>query len=517
MGSKVNKIFKNTVYLYGNTAFSMFVSLLSTRLILNALGKDDFGIFCIVGGAIALLGFINGGMAGATQRFINYAEGAGLKENKIKIFNASISIHLGISLISFVVLEIAFFLFFNGILNIPTDRIYAAKWIYQFSVLSTILTIQTTPYNALINAHEDLKYYSNVGFIFTFIKLIIAILIVYISTDKLILYGILTTISCLLNIIIVQTFCRFHYDECIFSPRKYFDKNIAKEMLSYASYTFLTTITSASSVYGGNIVVNNFFGTSINAAQGVASQISGQLMVFPNNLLMAINPIIGKSAGNKDYNSMIKYALTSSKLSFFILLFFAIPFILETNWIMSIWLKNIPEWAIIFCQLEVIRRLLDQLLVGLRNAISADGHIKYYSKIQSFLYILPLPITFILLSCGFQPVWLYINWILCLNIFASYNVIQQAHRYCHLNRKVFFTSLVSRCIIVAVIMAAVGSFPHFFIGPSLWRSILVGMLTSISFVISVWYLALTDIEKQIAVHIIQLIKSKIPFKNSTQS
>ena len=111
MGSKVNKIFKNTVYLYGNTAFSMFVSLLSTRLILNALGKDDFGIFCIVGGAIALLGFINGGMAGATQRFINYAEGAGLKENKIKIFNASISIHLGISLISFVVLEIAFFLF----------------------------------------------------------------------------------------------------------------------------------------------------------------------------------------------------------------------------------------------------------------------------------------------------------------------------------------------------------------------------------------------------------------------
>lgn len=214
---------------------------------------------------------------------------------------------------------------------------------------------------------------------------------------------------------------------------------------------------------------------------------------------------------------MIKYALTSSKLSFFILLFFAIPFILETNWIMSIWLKNIPEWAIIFCQLEVIRRLLDQLLVGLRNAINADGHIKYYSKIQSFLYILPLPITFILFSYGFQPVWLYISWILCLNIFASYNVIQQAHRYCHLNRKIFFTSLVSRCIIVAMIMATVGSFPHFFIGPSLWRSFLVGMLTSISFIISVWYLALTDIEKQIAVHIIQLIKSKIPFKNSTQS
>lgn len=517
MDSKVNTIFKNTAYLYGNTAFSMFVSLLSTRLILNALGKDDFGIFCIVGGAIALLGFINGGMAGATQRFINYAEGAGLKDNKTKIFNASVSIHLGISLISFIALEIAFFIFFNGLLNIPADRVYAAKWIYQFSVLSTILTIQTTPYNALINAHEDLKYYSVVGFIFTFIKLIIAILIVYIDTDKLILYGILITVSCLLNIIIVRAFCHSHYNECIFNPLKYFDKTTAKEMLSYAGYAFLTTITSGLSVYGGNIVVNNFFGTSINAAQGVASQISGQLMVFPNNLLMAINPIIGKSAGSKDYASMIKYALTSSKLSFLILLFFAIPFLIETDWVMSIWLKNVPDWAVIFCQLEVIRRLLDQLLVGLRNAINADGHIKHYSKIQSILYILPLPITFILFSCGFQPVWLYVNWILCLNIFACYNVVQQAHQYCLLNRREFFTLFVGRCVIVAGVMFVIGYLPHYFLSPSLWRIILVGMLTSLSFIVSMWYFALTSAEKQVAVHAVQLIKSKIPFKNSIQS
>lgn len=511
MNSKVNTIFTNTAYLYGNTVLSMFVSLLSTRLILNALGKEDFGIFCIVGGAIALLGFINGGMAGATQRFINYAEGAGLKENKTKIFNASVSIHLGISFLSFIALEIAFFIFFNGVLNVPLDRIYAAKWIYQFTVLSTILTIQTTPYNALINAHEDLKYYSVVGFILTFIKLVIAILITYIDTDKLIFYGILTTISCLLNIIIVRAFCHTHYGECIFNPRKYFDINVAKEMFSYAGYAFLTTITSAFSVYGGNLVINNFFGTSINAAQGVASQISGQLMVFPNNLLMAINPIIGKSAGNKDYKAMIKYALTSSKLSFLILLFFAIPFILETDWIMAIWLKEVPDWAVIFCQLEVIRRLLDQLLVGLRNAINADGHIGHYSKVQSILYILPLPITFVLFYCGFQPVWLYISWILCLNIFACYNVIQQAHHYCHLHKRDFFISLVGRCIIVTGIMFIIGYLPQCFIKPSLWRVILVGTLTSLSFFVSVWYLALTSTEKLVAVRAIQLIKNKIPF------
>lgn len=298
----------------------------------------------------------------------------------------------------------------------------------------------------------------------------------------------------------------------MFKPKRYFDVKVAKEMLSFAGCAFLTTLTSALSVYGGNLVINNFFGTSINAAQGVASQISGQLMVFPNNFLMAINPVIGKSAGAKDYGSMIKYALTSSKLSFLILLFFAVPFIIEANWIMKIWLKNVPEWAVIFCQLEVVRRLFDQLLVGIHNSINAEGHIKRYSMTQSVLYVMPLPICIVLFSLGYSPVWLYICWILFLNVFASYNAILQAYRYCHLCRKDFFTLLVFRCFLVALIMVGAGLIPHYLISNPIIRFMTVGLFTSLTFIVSVWYIAFTLDEKRIAVSAIRQIKTKVLLK-----
>lgn len=509
MNSQIIKIYKNSLYIYGNTAFSILVSLLSTRLILNALGSSDFGIFCIVGGAIGMLGFINGAMAGATQRFINYAEGAGKELEKKKIVNASISIHFCISIIALITFEIAYYFFFNGILNIPEERVNAAKTIYQFTVISTILTILTTPYNALINAHENLKYYSLVGCLFTFIKLIIAIIIVYAITDKLILYGLLITLSSALNIIIVRLYCHKNYPECVFSPRKYFDINIVKRMFSFAGCTLLTTATSMLSVYGGNIVINKFFGTSINAAQGVASQISGQLMVFSNNMLMAVNPVIGKKAGAQDYTSMIKYAITSSKISFLILAFFAIPFIIEADWIMKFWLKEVPEWAVLFLKLELMRRLLEQLIIGIKNAIVADGNIKDLSKVQSIIYLLPLPITYVLFNFNFQPYWLYITWIIFLNIIAGYNIIQQAKKYCNLNIKQFFQALVIKCIISSLIIFLFGLIPHFLISQSFTRVIIVGITTSSVYGLITWKYCLAENEKNIVKGIISTTKQKI--------
>ncbi|RGZ54917.1 hypothetical protein DW982_10410 [Phocaeicola plebeius] len=509
INSQISKIYKNSIYIYGNTAFSMLVSLISTRLILNALGSSDFGIFCIVGGAIGMLGFINGSMAGATQRFINYAEGAGQETEKRRIVNASIFIHFCISFVALIAFEIAYYFFFNGILNIPHDRIYAAKIIYQFTVISTLLTIQTTPYNALINAHEDLKYYSIIGCIFTFIKLLIAIIIVVTSHDKLILYGFFTTITSLLNIIIVRIYCHKKYTECIFSPKKYLDSHTIKKMFSFASCTLLTTVTSMISTYGGNIVINKFFGTSINAAQGVSSQISGQLMVFSNNMLMAVNPVIGKKAGAKDYHSMIKYAITSSKLSYLILLFFAVPFIIEADWIMTFWLKNVPDWAVIFLRFEIARKLLEQLIIGIKNAVVAEGNIKQLSRVQSIIYLLPLPITYILFYYGFQPVWLYITWILCLNIIAGYNIITQARKHCNLDIRVYFNSLIYKCLSVSIIIIIFGYIPHVLLQQSFVRIIIVTLTVSTAYIIMTWNISLSNEEKNIIKNIILTTQTKI--------
>ena len=451
----------------------------------------------------------DGAMSGATQRFINYAEGANEENMKIRIFNTSIYIHLIISIIVIIILEICFFLFFNGILNIAEDRIIAAKIVYQFTVASTILTILTTPYNAIINAHENMKYYSIVGMILTLIKLLIAITIIYVSCDKLILYGFLMMSITLINYIIVGTYCYNKYPECRLNIKKYYDKNVVKNMFNFASYTFLTTASSMFSVYGGNIVINNFFGTTINAAQGVASQISGQLMVFSNNMLMAVNPVIGKKAGAKDFSSMIKYALSSSKFSYFILLLFASPFIIETHWIMKFWLKNIPEWAIVFCRLEILRKLLDQLLVGLRNSIISEGSIGRYSLIQSILYVLPLPITWTLFHFQFSPIWLYIIWILFLNLLASYNILRQAILHCHLNIKDFYNNLILRTFTPTIIIFITGLIPYYIFQESFIRIMLTLIFTTISFLISVWYIGFSKEEKKIVLNIFESIKNKI--------
>ena len=214
----------------------MVVSLYSTRLILNALGASDFGIFCIIGGAIGMLGFLNAAMSTTTQRFINYAEGEGKPETKKSIFTVSISIHFLLSLLMIAVFEIAYFFFFDGILNIPTERMNSAKWIYQLMLLSTVFTIQTVPYNAIINAHENMRYMSIMGILQTLMKLAIALIVVYVCADKLVLYGVLTTLVSLIFMLILMIYCHRNYSECKFSITKYYDKNLMKEMTSFAGW-----------------------------------------------------------------------------------------------------------------------------------------------------------------------------------------------------------------------------------------------------------------------------------------
>jgi len=360
MSEVANRVLKNSGYLYFSMGLSMFVSLYSTRLILNALGSSDFGIFCIIGGAIGMLGFLNAAMSTTTQRFINYAEGEGKPEKQKSIFTVSISIHFLLSLLMVIIFEIAYFFFFDGILNIPSDRIPSAKWIYQLMLLSTVLTIQTVPYNAIINAHENMRYLSIIGVFQTLMKLVIALIVVHVYTDKLILYGILTTFVSLIFMIILQIYCHRNYSECTYSIHKYHNKELMKEMTSFAGWGFINSSSSMFAQYGMGIVLNSFFGTILSAAQGVANQISGQLMVFSRTMLMAINPIIGKKAGSNDITNMMRISLFSSKMSFLIIAFFAFPFIIETPYILQLWLKNVPEWSVCFFRFEITRNMLDQ-------------------------------------------------------------------------------------------------------------------------------------------------------------
>lgn len=509
MSSAVNRILKNSLYMYSGTILTMFVSLYSTRLILNSLGVSDFGIFTIVGGAIGMLGFLNGSMSSATQRFINYAQGKGDKKGIVQIFNSAFVIHLILSVVVLFILEIAFFVYFNGILNIPSDRIVAAQWIYQFMVVSAILSILSVPYTANINAHEDMGYLSLLGIVLCLAKLLVALCLSVSPIDKLIFYGFCMALIQWIDMAVKIIYCKKHYAECTLSLKQQLNYKTIKEMYTFASFSLMTTMTSMASVYGSNLLVNNFFGTVVNAAQGIASQISGQLMVFSVSLKSAINPVIGKKAGANDMASLLKYSFTTSKLSFFLLTFFAVVFIIETPWILGMWLKQVPDWAVVFCRFEIVKNLLLQLMEGPRSALFSEGRIRAFSIYQSILYIFPLPIVYFCFSMGGSPVCLYIIMILFFNVIASGIIVYFVKRNCGMSIRLFCKDVLLRGLSSFLIIFCVSIIPVFFMEPSLIRVIFIFFSSIVSFIFVFYFIGMNKNERELIIYTNKIILEKV--------
>lgn len=387
---------------------TMFISLYITRLILNSLGASDFGIFNIVGGAISMLAFLSGSMAAATQRFMSYAEGENNEGKKIVIFNTSIVLHLIIAFSVGVLLEIGALFLFDGILNIPENRISSAKIIYHCAVLSTMFTILTVPYDAVINAHENMLYYAAVGVFESMLKLATAFIVVYTLSDKLIIYGIFTAITALIIQLIMRIYCIRHYPECQLKLRNAVDVSILKEMTIFAGWNALSSILGVLSQYGVGVVLNHFFGTIVNAAQGIANQISGQLGALSTNAIKAINPVIVKSAGAHDEAMLYRSTIYGSKTLFFIMSICFLPILANLEPILKLWLVNIPQYTLIFIQLYFIVNLIETLSICQTTAINGVGRIKHYSLAMTVINVLPFLGSLILFSEGFSPEWYYV-------------------------------------------------------------------------------------------------------------
>lgn len=474
----------------------MFISLYTTRLILNSLGASDFGIFNIVGGAIAMLGFLNGAMASATQRFMSYSEGEGDKEKQKSIFNVSIILHFAISLLVGIVLLLAGYFFFNGILNIPDGRIDAAKVVYVSLIVSTMFTVMTVPYDAAMNAHENMKYYAAVGILESLLKLAVAFACVFTAKDKLIVYGLLMACIPLITLTIMRIYCHRHYEECTFNVKRYWDKSLMREMTGFAGWNFLVSAAGVLSQYGLGIIVNSFFGVLLNAAQGIANQISGVLMTFSQNALKAINPIIVKSEGAGEKTKFVYVSLLGCRISFFIFGFFSIPFILKMDVILQLWLKEVPQWAVLFCQLQLLRILIELLTLSLGSAINAYGNIKFYTIIKSLIYFMPLVLVPVLFYFGFQPYWLYIIWILCWSVFGGLISIFFCRNLIGITFRFYFKQVFIPCFCVSVLSFAVYWLVYFMIkGDNIFFQIAPVFIEIISYSLLGWFFILQRSER----------------------
>lgn len=469
--SAANRVIKNTIWLYVKVGIQLFTTLLATRIILNTLGASDFGIFNIVGGAIAMLGFLNTSMAVATQRFMSYSEGEGNVERQKEIFNVSILMHLSIAAIIILTLVILGFVFFNGILLIPSSRENAAYFVYASLIVSTVFTILSVPYDAVINAHENMRFYSIVGIFQALLKLLVAFACLYVTYDKLITYGILMACIPGVTLVIMLSYCHKKYDECIINVRKYFNKGVLKEMTNFAGWNFLGISSSMIGNYSQNIILNHFFGVLVNAAMGIITQLCGQLMVLTNNMMKAVNPVITKLAGSKNEEEMLHWSFTSCRFSYLLLAWIAIPFCFESNFILNIWLKNVPDWTVIFIQLQLVRTLLEQLSLGLNTALNAQNRIKTLNIQSSYLYFIALVVICLLFWAGYPPYMLFISMIV-LVVVQTLMKLELCHRYLDIDYSSYFKEVLYPSVLLTISMVLSGILSSSLMEESLLRTII---------------------------------------------
>lgn len=398
-----NRVAFNTAILYGRMLITMGISLFSTRIILNALGSTDFGIFNLIAGIITMLSFLNSAMSTSTQRFLSFFQGQDNIKKQKSVFTNSLVLHITIGLILVFALEIIGLFLFDGFLNIPDNRIYASKIIYHFMSLTVFFTVISVPFTGTLVAHENMIWVAIVAIVETFLKLGIALSLLIISNDKLIVFGFLTACVSIVSCILYASFCIKKYDECTLDRLFVVDKSLLKELSSFAGWNLFGSLCGIGRNQGTAVILNIFFGAVVNAAYGIANQVSNQLMFFSSTMLRALNPQIMKSEGNGDRERMLRLSMTASKFGFFLLAILAIPCIFEMEQILKFWLNNIPEHTVLFCQLFLVATLINQLTIGLQSAIQATGNIKYYQVIVGSILLLNLPVVYITLSMGQPP------------------------------------------------------------------------------------------------------------------
>ena len=394
-------IAKNTLLTYVRMLFNLIVSLYTSRVILQVLGVDDLGTYQVVGGIVSIFTFIGGAMAGATSRFLAYEIPLGNLERLKKTFSASLNVNLIAAVLFAILAETVGVWLVLNVLSIPPGRETAAMIVYQFSILSTVLTFIQTPYNAALIAHERISVFAYIGILDTLLKLLLCYLVVVLPMDKLVAYAILISLTGATIQFIYWIYCKRHFEECVFSWK--FDKEVMKPLLTFSGWDLFNNFCFGIKQQGLNILLNTFFTVAINAACGFSNTIYATVRGFANNFMISVRPVITKCYSIKDYGRMQELIIDSSNFSFSLMLLLSLPFFFEGNFIVTLWLKNPPEWTVIFCQLQLATCIIAVLFSPIYYGIVATGKNKLYAIQDSFLMLLSLPVTYLFLKAVYSP------------------------------------------------------------------------------------------------------------------
>lgn len=443
------RIAKNTILLYIRMLFMMLISLYTSRVILNTLGVEDFGIYNVVGGVVAMFSILSSSLSSAISRYITFELGKEDKTRLKQVFSASVTIQLVLSAIIVVLIETVGVWFLNCKMNIPHGRLFAANWLLQFSIINFVINLISVPYNATIIAHEKMSAFAYISIYEGLGKLAVAFLIGIAPFDRLIFYGLLLCVIAASVRFIYGYYCKKHFEECEYHFR--WDKALLKNMFGFAGWNFIGSSAGILRNQGVNILLNLYFGPIVNAAGGVANQVNNAVAGFSNNFMTAVNPQIIKLYSKGELKESFKLVFNSSRLSFMLMVVLTTPLIIEAPFILKIWLKTVPEYSVDFARLILLLTLAECTCIPLVTLNQATGNIRNYQLVAGGIHMLNFPFSWLALKFGSQPQIVYVIAIglAIINLYARLIMLNRSLR---LSVKDFTVQTVLPCLLVVAVV-----------------------------------------------------------------
>lgn len=503
-----NKVILNTAVTYVALLIKLVIGVFTVRLVLQALGEEDYGVYVIVGGIVALLDILNSNMSNTSMRYLAFSLGSKETDDIVVTFNSTLAIHYFIGLLSVLVLEIGGWIMLEYVVNVPPEKMVDARIIYQFMVITTFISIIAVPYDAIINAHEKIWILSLFDVLIGCLSLGIALFLLVYPGDRLIMYGLCLLLLQVFIRVLKVTFAKKHFPECRKFKKESIKKERIKGILSFTGWNLFGSIAALGAGQLRSIIINFFFGVRLNAAEGVARHVNKPLNMMVTSMTRAINPQIMKSEGGEDHKRMMFIVEIGAKYSSFLFALFGIPILLEAPFLFKIWLKDVPEYAVIFCQMTIICALFEKFTFQITQAISAVGNIKEFQVVGAFANLIYLPIAFFMFKAGFPPVTIYYLFFLSI-ILNSIIRLYYGNKIAGIIPIEFLRSSVFPVLVPLVVAFVLAFGLRWVMHQGFLRLVLVTIFFCVGFILLFWYIGMNGNERKRWLGLLKQIVDKV--------
>lgn len=501
--SQSSRIAKNTLIMYARMFVMLLVGLYTSRVVLSTLGVSDYGIYNVVGGVVGMFSIISSSLSSSVSRYLTFEIGHGDLDRLKEIFSSSVMAQVVMASGMFVLMEIVGIWFLNYKMNIPAERLGAANVVMHCSIVSFALGLINTPFSAELIAHEHFGIFAYLTLAESVLKLLVVFLLGVSPYDKLETYALLLLLVTVILQIVYFIYCRKQFEECRVQRR--FNKGLIKEMTSFAGWSFFGNASWTLNSQGIDILINLFFGVTLNAARGIANQVNSIVQGFVSNFMVTVNPQITKSYAQGDYEYLHKLVFSGAKYSFFLMLLLSLPICLETNQILELWLKNVPEFAVIFVRLTLISTMIFVLGMTLTIAQTSTGKMKKMAIGTSLLTFLEFPLVYLCFKIGMSAISCYVVHIF-IYFFLLFVKIEIVKDFIHITYSSFVNNVLFKALGVVVCSFPIPLLLFYNINESIVRLFLITIVSLISTAFSVYIIGMNKAERNF---VLAYLKSKI--------